>query len=91
MRGGNVGRCRNSLAKLLLDSSLAAACDGPKDRPSALLKLIHNAQHQRHFGTDNGEVGLQTVRELHDRVEALEVNRQALGILADAAITGRAK
>ena len=78
------------LGEALAGLQLRGGARGAEDRPAALLKFIDHAERERQFRTDDGEVGIQAVGELHQRVEALEVDGNTFGVGGDAAVARRA-
>ena len=83
-------RFRNSLAKLLLDSSCAAALLGPKTRQPRRVNSSTTPSDERQLGPDHGQVGTDLFRHRHQRVNAFHVGSQAYGLFSDTAIAGRA-
>ena len=83
-------RCRNSLAKLLLVSSCAAAWVGPKCAPAAAREFIDNSQHERQFRADHREIGLNSIGHRDHRFETLQVDGRHFGFVGDAAVAGSA-
>ena len=52
-----------SFANALLDSSAAAAADGPTIDRSLAAKTIHDAAAERNFRTDDGQIDLLALRD----------------------------
>ena len=75
-----------ALARFQLRRRLGCA----EDRPSALLELIHNAQRERQFGADDGEIRIQAAGKLDERIDALDVDSDALSVGGNSTVAGRA-
>src|SRR6266700_8330674 len=75
---------RESLARLELGGCFGRA----EDRPATTEELVHYSHLQRQFRADDGQVGLELVRNRHKRSRVFKVGWNALGISADPAIPG---
>src|SRR5579863_1440759 len=90
MRRGDAVPLHEFFRKTLTGFELSGGPGGSENRPSASVKLVHNAELQRNFGPDNSEIGLDLVRRSQQRLYVLQVSGNALSFLADAAVAGRA-
>ena len=79
---GTPWRAMNAFANALLDSRRAAAAVGPNSEPAVRGEAIGDAEAQRQFRTDDGEVDLLAVGERSSGVGVGEI---------DAARCGRAR
>ena len=80
----------NSLEKLLLDSSCAAARVGPKMGQPRRWNSSTTPNVSGSSGPTTVTSGIQPSRKLHDGVETLEVDGDAFGIAAHSSAAGRA-
>ena len=88
--GRNVMPLQKFLGEALARLQLSRCPSRTERRPSAPGKLIDHTQSQREFRTDHGQIGLQARRQARDRLQTLQIRRQTLRIVRDAAISGRA-
>ena len=90
MRRGNAVALQEFLGKALAAFQLRGSLGGAERAPASAREFVHHAEHQRQFRPHDGEVGLNLVRERDHGVEALDVDRDALRLIRDAAVPGRA-
>ena len=90
MRGRNVVALHEQLGEALARFQARGGLGWSEDAQTAAGEFIHHAESQRQFGADDGEIGMKAIGEFDDGVEILDVQRQALGFLRDAAVAGRA-
>jgi hypothetical protein len=65
----------------------AGGADGAE---AAAGEFVDDTEHEREFGTDDGEVGLELVGEGEHGVEAFEIDGEAVGFFGDAGVAGGA-
>ncbi len=78
------------LGKALARLQLRRRLRRPKGRPSAASEFIHHAQGARQFRPHHGQIRLEPRRQRRNRLQALQVGRQTLRLICDAAVSGRA-
>ena len=90
MRRGNVVALQEFLGKALAGFKLRGGLRWPESAPASPREFIHHAEHQRQFRPHDREVGLDLVGKRDHGVEALDVCRDALCLVRDAAVARRA-
>jgi hypothetical protein len=90
MRGRDVVPLHEFLGKTFAGFKLCGRFGRTERTPSTSGKLIDHTKRQRQFRSDDGEIGLDSIRNRNKRIQAFHINRQTSGISSDPAIARRA-
>ena len=85
---GTPCRAMKAFANALLDSRRAASAVGPSSSRPAAANSVGNAEAQRQFRSDDGEVDLFAVGQVEDRRRVRDVAGNRPGDSRDAGISG---
>ena len=89
-RGRNVMTLEKFFGEALARLKLRCRAGRSEHWPTPAREFVDYAHCERQLGTDYGEIRLQARRQRGHGVEALQIGGQALRVIADAAISGRA-
>ena len=89
--GRNFMTCEKVLGEGLGTFELCRGLGWPEATQAGGAETVHHPQHQRYFGTDDGEINFVALCELQQTVHILGGNRDilALGLARGAGIAGR--
>ena len=88
--GRNMVPLEKFLGKALARLQLCGGARGSERGPTAPREFVDHSQRERQFRADDGQIRLQAVREGRDRVQALQVDGQALRVVGNATVPRRA-
>ena len=89
-RRGDAVALHELLGEALAGFQLRGGSGRAEDRPATPLEFVHHAQGQRQLRTDHGDIGTEPAGKLHQRIQALQVGGDALGVGGNAAVPGSA-
>ena len=76
------------LGEALAGFKLCGGARGPESSPAAASELVDNAEHQRELRADDGQVGPDLIRHRDHRVQAFQIDGEALGLFGNARVAG---
>src|SRR5579864_4369597 len=90
VRRGNVMALHEFFGEALARFQARGFLRGAEDAPAAPSEFVHDTERQGELRAHDSEVGLEFVGDGNDGINAFDVDRDALSLLADAAIPGGA-